>query len=125
MKTPGQAFGAWGETVAEANLRRKGYTIIERNYRVKRGEMDIIAWHAKPAFGKTLCFIEVKSRRGERGSAERATGPEKQRRLARAAMHWCMEHAIPTDRTPIQFEQMSVYDTGKEPEIFHYILPAS
>jgi putative endonuclease len=126
MKTAKRAFGDWGETIAETFLRRKGYKIIKRNYRVKRGELDIIAWHTKRVFAKTLCFIEVKSRRGERGGAERATGPEKQHRMQQAAMHWCLEHKIPTDRTPIQFEQISVYDTGiGTPEIFHYILPVS
>lgn len=125
MKTPAQAFGAWGEDIAEKFLDQRGYTVIDRNYRIKHGEMDIVAWHKKPVFGKTLCFIEVKSRRGERGSAERATGRDKQRRMQHAAMHWCLEHTIPTDRTPIQFEQVSVYDTGAKPEIFLYVLPVS
>lgn len=123
MKTPKRAFGDWGEGLASSFLKKRGYKIIEKNYRMKRGELDIVAWRRMPAFGRTLCFIEVKTRRGERGSAERATTPEKQRRMRRAALSWCLKNDVPTDRTPIQFEQVSVYDTGAGPEIFHYILP--
>ena len=125
--TPKRLFGDWGESEAVALLKRKRYEIIERNYRVKRGELDIVAWHTKPHFGKTLCFIEVKSRRGEarQGGAERATNQKKISRIGHAAMHWCLEHAIAVDKTPIQFEQISVYDTGIQPEIFHYVLPST
>ncbi len=126
MKTPKRLFGDWGEEAAVTLLAKKGYDIIDRNYRVRRGEIDIIAWMNQRE--KTLCFIEVKTRKGDPrdGMAERATDAEKIARIARAARCWCLAHTISIDHTPIQFEQVSVYDTGTgPPEIFHYILPSS
>ena len=51
------ALGQWGEKTAEKYLIRKGLSIIERNYRCKSGEIDLIARN-----GTTLVFIEVKTR---------------------------------------------------------------
>jgi len=51
------AFGRMGENLAAWSLRLKGYRIVARNQRTKSAEIDIIAMK-----GKTLCFIEVKSR---------------------------------------------------------------
>lgn len=50
-------IGAEGEERAAAFLVQKGFTLIERNYRSKLGELDLVA----EAPDKTLCFIEVKS----------------------------------------------------------------
>ena len=73
-QTKKQEIGAWGEDIAVRMLSEKGYEIVDRNFEIREGEIDIIAWHEKPYFGRTLCFIEVKTRGGEQGSAERATG---------------------------------------------------
>ncbi|HAZ28843.1 MAG TPA: YraN family protein [Candidatus Magasanikbacteria bacterium] len=110
-QTKKRRFGDWGEEQAVLFLLQKGYHIIERNYRIRSGEIDIIARHAKPHFGGTLCFIEVKTRQHakEKGTAEWATGAEKRKRIFRTARHYCMQHTIDIDRTPIQFEQVSVY----------------
>jgi putative endonuclease len=51
------ATGAANEDVAETYLRRRGYRIIERNFKTKIGELDIIARE-----GGALCFVEVRSR---------------------------------------------------------------
>ncbi len=50
-------FGRWGEELAVWTLRLKGYRILARNLRTRVGEIDIVALK-----GRTLCFIEVKSR---------------------------------------------------------------
>jgi putative endonuclease len=74
---------AWEDLAAE-HLRRAGYRILERNFRAKPGEIDFIAME-----GVVLCFIEVKGRRGLRfGRPEEAVGPEKRRRIFRAAQAW-------------------------------------
>ena len=52
--------GSWGEDRAAAYLRKQGYEILERNYRGKTGEIDIIAEK-----DGTLHFIEVKTRTSE------------------------------------------------------------
>ncbi|HET7452837.1 MAG TPA: YraN family protein [Thermoanaerobaculia bacterium] len=73
--------GARGEDLAVAALRESGYRILERNFRTPVGEIDVIAEE-----GDTLCFVEVKWRRGTgTGHPAEAVTVEKQRRIARAA----------------------------------------
>lgn len=79
--------GKRGEEAASRYLRRKGYRILERNYRSPFGELDIIARK-----GVTLVFCEVKTRRS--GVPEEALGSVDRRRrerMARAASHYLME----------------------------------
>jgi putative endonuclease len=74
--------GDRGEDRAEAFLRKEGYRILERNYRCPLGEMDIIARE-----GKTIVFVEVKTRSSDRfGSPQAAIGPQKQRRMTAIAL---------------------------------------
>jgi putative endonuclease len=78
------ARGASAEDRAVAWLARAGYRIVERNYRCKLGELDIIARD-----GATLVFVEVRSRQTARfGSALEAVGWAKQRRVSRMAQHY-------------------------------------
>ncbi len=124
MKTQKQLIGTWGEDYAVQFLQKKRYTIIERNFRIRSGEIDIIAWNEKKHFGKTLCFIEVKTRSYGQGSAERATGKQKLQNLFVAARTFCLREKINMDTTPIQFEQVSVY--GKEDKVERvdlYVIP--
>ena len=80
-------LGAAGEEAACAFLRRRGYRIIERNYRCPFGELDVIA-----AKGGMLVFCEVKTRRG--GDIEEALGAvdeRRRRRMGRAASFYLSE----------------------------------
>lgn len=52
-----QVFGRWGENQAANFLKRKGFKIVDRNFRTSRGEIDIIAQK-----GDDYYFIEVKTR---------------------------------------------------------------
>lgn len=54
-----QSTGAWGEDLALRYLTRRGYTLVERNYRTRYGEIDLILRQ-----GDALVFVEVKLRRG-------------------------------------------------------------
>lgn len=75
------ATGRRGEQLAAGHLRAKGYRIIERNYRCKLGEIDIVAMD-----GDTLVFVEVRRRKTARyGTALEAVSPAKQRQVARVA----------------------------------------
>lgn len=82
---PTQALGRRGEDLAHRFLRRQGYVVVARNYRLPTGdgEADLIAWE-----GDTLVIVEVKARqRDEYGPPDRAVGDDKRahlRRLARA-----------------------------------------
>ncbi len=89
MKMGIHELGAAGEEAACAFLRRRGYRIIERNYRCPFGELDVIA-----AKGKELVFCEVKTRRG--GDIEEALGAvdeRRRKRMAQAASYYLAEKA--------------------------------
>ena len=52
------SIGSYGEEIAATYLEKKGYRIIDRNFRGKTGEIDLIACRER-----TLVFVEVKTRR--------------------------------------------------------------
>ena len=94
--------GAWGEQQAAQFLRRQGYDIIGLNYRVRGGEIDIIARR-----GRFIVFAEVKTRRSGRFAAAREfVTAAKQRRLLLAAQLWLAEN--PTGLQP-RFDVIEVY----------------
>lgn len=74
-------LGVRGEAAAEQHLRRRGYVIIERNFRCPLGEVDLIALDRG-----TVVFVEVKTRRDASfGTPVEAIDGRKRRRLQRAA----------------------------------------
>lgn len=74
--------GEQGEKTAEDYLIAKGYRVVERNYRHRRGEIDLIAWYGE----RLLVFVEVKTRHNELfGGPEEAVTVKKQKLLARTA----------------------------------------
>lgn len=78
--------GELGEELASHFLIARGYRILERNFRCKGGEVDIIARDPKE---KSLVFIEVKTRRGlSYGVPQLAVTPFKQRQISKAALTW-------------------------------------
>jgi putative endonuclease len=77
-------IGNRGEELAAAFLERNGFKLIERNFRCKGGEVDIVAMD-----GNTVVFIEVKSRRTlTYGVPQLAVTPFKQRQISKAALTW-------------------------------------
>ncbi|MGE5279730.1 MAG: YraN family protein [Deltaproteobacteria bacterium] len=78
-----RSVGKAGEDAAADFLRKKGYRILGRNVRCRRGELDIVARH-----GRTVCFIEVRSRRNTEGHAAQleSVDARKRLRLARLAL---------------------------------------
>ena len=75
--------GASAETAATRLLVDAGYRIVERNFRCKAGELDIVARD-----GEVLVFVEVRSRSDdEHGSAVEMIRRGKQRRVARVATY--------------------------------------
>ncbi len=56
-------IGALGEQLAVEHLESLGLTVLERNWRCRYGELDVIAWD--PA-GRTVVFVEVKTRTTDR-----------------------------------------------------------
>jgi putative endonuclease len=83
-----QKLGTFGERVAIAHLEEKGYRIIETNFRVREGEIDIVAEHED-----TLVFVEVKTRRGDSmGTAKESIGWRKAQSLLLAAQAYGQRH---------------------------------
>ncbi len=90
-KTPTKTsseIGAEGETRAAHYLEKQGLNVIERNFRVKGGEIDLICRH-----GDTTVFVEVRQRQStSHGGAAASITASKQRRLILAARHWLQRH---------------------------------
>lgn len=79
-----QALGHWGEQVAAAHLERLGWTIVDRNFRAGRHEVDLVARR-----GEVVAFVEVKTRSGERFGHPLTSIIEKKRRsIERVAEAW-------------------------------------
>jgi putative endonuclease len=84
---PRRRLGALGERLAARHLAARGYEVLERNFRTRHGELDIVA-----AGGRCLVFCEVKTRvrRGAGGviGPFASIGPAKRRRLRAMAREW-------------------------------------
>ena len=81
-------LGDFGERVAKAHLESKGYRILETNFRVREGEVDLVAEH-----DGVVAFVEVKTRRGDAmGSAVEASDGRKAQRLLLAAQAFGQQH---------------------------------
>jgi putative endonuclease len=103
-----RALGRIGEDLACDALRKKGYEIIDRGYRLFRGELDIIARD-----GRTLVFVEVKTRADESfGRPEEAVTPAKQRQVRRIARGYLLEH--PCGEAGCRFDVISVLYRGPD-----------
>jgi putative endonuclease len=81
-------LGAHGERIAAAYLTDAGLRVLDRNWRCRDGELDIVARE-----GDALVFCEVKTRRGTGyGQPVEAVGRVKQRRLRTLAQRWLAAH---------------------------------
>ena len=90
LPTDNRGVGALGEDLAVSFLEGKRYRILERNYRCKGGEVDIVARDPRD---KSLVFVEVKARRDlSYGVPQLAVTPFKQRQLSKAALTWLVKH---------------------------------
>jgi len=83
-------LGREGEKAAIKFLKKSGYRTIEKNFRTKAGEIDIIAVQEK-----VLVFVEVKTRSGSRlGHPVEALTPHKQKKIASIASGFLAKHKI-------------------------------
>lgn len=91
--------GAEYEEKAAQYLQTLGYEVIERNYRCKQGEIDLIAKD-----GTYLVFVEVKYRRDTRlGEPLEAVDTRKQHKISAAAAYYCFSHGI-SQQQPCRFD---------------------
>jgi putative endonuclease len=91
MSTLRARLGASGEREAESFLLREGLKLVERNYRCRAGEIDLVM-RASEAAVEVLVFVEVRLRgSGAQVSALDSVDRSKQRKLITAARHFLME----------------------------------
>ena len=86
---PTPPLGQRGETAAARFLQRQGYKIVARQQENRLGEIDIVA-----VDGRTVVFVEVKTRASAGESPEEAVGDQKQRRLTRLALSYLRSHGL-------------------------------
>lgn len=102
-----RAVGTRQEQEAADFLLKQGYHLLDRNFRCKIGEIDLIAKD-----GAYLCFIEVKYRSTtSKGFPAEAITPTKIRRITRTAQFYLLLHQLPQD-TPCRFDAIVIL--GKE-----------
>ena len=95
-------LGAKGEEIAVRYLKSRGYRILERNYRIRLGEIDIIAEQ-----GADLVFIEVKTRSDTLfGSPFDSVTVPKQRQLSKVALEYISKHGC--HNRPARFDVVGV-----------------
>ena len=108
-----QSSGAWGEDVALRYLTRRGYRLVERNYRTRRGEIDLIVRHED-----TLVFVEVKLRRTTGfGDPLEAVTQSKQKTLRRLAEQYLADHQ--PDYDTLRFDVIGILASRDRLRINH------
>jgi putative endonuclease len=113
---PRQELGRRGEQVAVEHLLRRGFDIIERNYRTRWGELDIVAYD-----GSALIFCEVKARRmptrggppARAGQPLDAVNGAKRTQLRKMAGRWLIERRERPFAEELRFDAIGVsFDAG-------------
>ena len=97
--------GSAGEQLAAEHLLRQGFDIIERNFRTRWGELDIIAFD-----GHTLVFCEVKCRRtaGRPVDPLESVRPGKRNQVRRMAARWLVERPDRPRADELRFDVIGV-----------------
>jgi putative endonuclease len=105
---PRNRVGRRGEDLAAEHLTRRGFEIVERNYRTRFGELDIVAFD-----GRTIAFCEVKARRVR--SSPDALPPlasvhhRKQAQVRKMALQWLAERADRKYAPRLRFDAIGVW----------------
>jgi putative endonuclease len=104
---PRTRLGKLGERLAADHLVARGYEVIERNFRTRDGELDIVA-----RTGSVLVFCEVKTRLGNGRPGPFgplvAVGPRKRAQLRRMARRWFHERRRPTGTRETRFDAIGI-----------------
>lgn len=107
-------LGRKGEELAACYLQQRSFTLLDRNYRGRTGEIDIIARE-----GKTTVFIEVKTRRkGTSYFPAEAVTIRKQRQISRTAQEYLLRHKLQHQSARFDVISVSMAQDGT-PEIDH------
>jgi len=113
MQSQKQILGKEGEQIAERYLLKKGYRLVERNYRCPVGELDLIALDRR-----VLVFIEVKTRSDDRfGIPFESVHRRKQQRMIKAALFFLSQHRL--HHRDARFDVIGISFVGREPVVEH------
>jgi putative endonuclease len=113
LKT-GRTLGTSGEGVAVDYLKKRGYKIVERNFRFDRAEVDVIAKDRD-----VLVFVEVKTRRGgSLGEPEDAITFRKRDQIRKAAEGYLFEHQLA--EAECRFDVITIKRSGKDSTVSHF-----
>ena len=108
-----RTLGQVGEALAADLYRKLGFRIVDRNWRCRSGELDLVVGR-----GDVLVFCEVKTRRTDYfGGPAEAVGYQKQARLRRLAAAWMNQHR--PGHVRIRFDVVAVLIGDREPEVTH------
>jgi putative endonuclease len=110
-----QQLGETGENLAVSALLARGYAILDRRYRTKHGEIDIVGEHRG-----VIVFVEVRARASaEFGLAAESVTDRKKRKVTAMAVEYLARHRI-TNR-PCRFDVVAIDDAlGRDPRITIY-----
>jgi len=111
-----QHFGRAAEAAAARYLQARGWTLLGRNVRIGRGELDLIVRR-----GDVLAFVEVKARRsGSCGTPEDAVDGRKRRQVARLAELWLAARPWALRGvSDVRFDVVAVDAIGDRPQVRH------
>ena len=108
-------LGIKGEDLAAKFLRKKGYRIVDRNFKTPIGEIDIVAED-----GETLVFVEVKTRCGDAfGHPFEAVDARKRVKLRKVALYYLKNRR--RNDAPSRFDVLSIRAKSGKEEIEHII----
>lgn len=108
-----RGIGTQGELLAGKFLKKKGYKILQRNYRRRNGEIDIICYDHG-----TIAFVEVKTRYSDKyGPPELSVTETKKRQIAKVASQYVAEKKI--EGVSLRFDVVSIFysPNKKQPTI--------
>jgi len=109
-----KALGDAAEQAAVDLLERSGYRVVARNFRCAWGEVDVVAER-----GELLCFVEVRMRTSAAwGDPAHTVSWAKQRRVAKAALHYLTARGGSGDRM-VRFDVVSVLGRGEHARLEH------
>lgn len=102
---PRQHLGRAGEQLASEHLQRRGYAILDRNFRTRWGELDIVAFD-----GRTLVFCEVKARRAPAAGADplESVHLRKRSQVRKMAGRWLIERHDRPRADELRFDAIGV-----------------
>ena len=113
MNDSKQLLGKEGERLAEQYLKKKGYKIVERNYRCRGAELDLIVLDRR-----VIVFVEVKTRTGHGfGSPFEAVEFRKQQKMIQAAQYFLNERKL--HQRDARFDVVGISWPGGEPLVEH------